>query len=104
MSYSRKFVKPKDSTRTPLMVQTVKNLPAMQALQETGSIPGLGRSLAEETGYSLQYSCLENPWTKEPAVHGVTVSHIQLNEGSRTAFLESTIYSWWSEDQETIWV
>ena len=24
------------------------------------SIPGLGRSLGEESGYSLQYSCLEN--------------------------------------------
>ena len=98
MSYSSKLVKSKDCTRTPLMIQTVKNLPAMQALQETGSIPGLGRSLAEENGYSLQYSCLENPWTKEPAVRGVTVSHIQLNEGSRAVFLESAIYSWWSED------
>ena len=26
-----------------------------------GSIPGLGRSLAEGIGYPLQYSCLENP-------------------------------------------
>ena len=26
-----------------------------------GSIPGLGRSPGEGTGYPLQYSCLENP-------------------------------------------
>ena len=34
----------------------VKDLPAMQ---EMGSIPGLGRSPGEENGYPLQYSCLE---------------------------------------------
>ena len=27
---------------------------------DSGSIPGLGRSLGEGNGYSLQYSCLEN--------------------------------------------
>ena len=31
------------------------------AMQETGSIPGLGRSPGEGIGYPLQYSCLENP-------------------------------------------
>ena len=30
-----------------------------------GSIPGLGRSPEEGNGYSLQYSCLENPMGKE---------------------------------------
>ena len=28
---------------------------------DLGSIPGSGRSPAEENGSSLQYSCLENP-------------------------------------------
>ena len=28
---------------------------------DPGSIPGLGRSPGEETGYPFQYSCLENP-------------------------------------------
>ena len=28
---------------------------------DPGSIPGLGRSLGEGNGDSLQYSCLENP-------------------------------------------
>ena len=35
----------------------IKNPPAMQA--GLGSIPGLGRSLGEGTGYPLQYSGLE---------------------------------------------
>ena len=36
----------------------VKNLPAVQ---ETGSMPGSGRSPGEGNGNPLQYSCLENP-------------------------------------------
>ena len=38
------------SDRTSLVVQTVKNLPAMQ------EIPGLGRSTGEGIGYPIQYS------------------------------------------------
>ena len=44
----------------------VKNLPAML---ETWFNPGLGRSLGERKGYSLQYSGLENSMD---SVHGVT--------------------------------
>ena len=33
---------------------------------DLGLIPGSGRSLGEGNGNPLQYSCLENPWTKEP--------------------------------------
>ena len=36
----------------------VKNLPANTG--DTGSIPGLGRSLGEGNAYPLQYSCLGN--------------------------------------------
>ena len=57
------------------MTQTVKNLPANAG--DVGSIPGLGRSLAEENGYPLQYSCLENALGREawqPTVHGVAES------------------------------
>ena len=44
------------------MAQWVKNLPAMQELEENvDSIPGLGGSLGEANGNPLQYSCLENP-------------------------------------------
>ena len=52
-----------------LVVQTVKNLPAMQEtwvqsldcnVGDVGSIPGLGRSPGEGNGNPFQYSCLEN--------------------------------------------
>ena len=54
-----------------LIVQLVKNLPAMQ------EIPVSGRSAGEGIGYPLQCSCLENPrdggawWA---AIFGVTQS------------------------------
>ena len=44
-------------------------------MQETGSIHGSGRSLGEENGYPLQYSCLENHTDRGAwwaTVHGVT--------------------------------
>ena len=37
---------------------------------DLGSIPGLGRSLGEVNGYSLQYSCLENSNGEEPGRGG----------------------------------
>ena len=42
---------------------------------DSGSIPGLGRSLGEGNGNLLQYSCLENPMDRgawRATVHGVT--------------------------------
>ena len=33
---------------------------------DSGSIPGLGRSLGERNGNPLQYSCLENPMDRGP--------------------------------------
>ena len=45
---------------------------------DPASIPGSGRSPGEENGYTLQYSCLGNPWTEEPGrlhtVHGAAES------------------------------
>ena len=38
---------------------------------DPGSIPGLGRSPGEGNGNSLQYSCLENPWTEEPGSYSL---------------------------------
>ena len=35
-------------------------------VRDMGSIPRLGRSIGEENGNLLQYSCLENPWTEGP--------------------------------------
>ena len=52
-----------------LVPQLVKNVPAMQ---ETGSIPGLGRSPGEGKGYPLQYSGLEN--SMDSIVHGIEES------------------------------
>ena len=44
------------------VAQWVKNLPAMQELEENAdSIPGSGGSLREANSNPLQYSCLENP-------------------------------------------
>ena len=40
----------------------VKNPPASEGgVRDTGSIPGLGRSLGGGHGNPLQYSCLESP-------------------------------------------
>ena len=54
----------------------VKNLPANAGdTEDTGLIPGSGKSPGEGNGNPLQYSCLENPWTEEPGratVQGVT--------------------------------
>jgi len=33
---------------------------------DLGLIPESGRSPGNRNGYPLQYSCLENPWTKVP--------------------------------------
>ena len=35
-------------------------------IQDTGLIPGSGRSPGEGNGDPLQYSCLENPMDEEP--------------------------------------
>ena len=52
-------------------------------VRDLGSIPRSGRSSGEWIGYSLQYSCLENPmdiaaW--QATVHGVTKSWIRLSD------------------------
>ena len=61
--------------RSALVAQMVKNPPAMQKIQVQSQ--GSGRFPGEGNGYSLQYSCLENPtdggaW--QATVHGVTKS------------------------------
>ena len=45
---------------------------------DLGLIPGLGRSPGEETGYSLQYSGLEN--SMDCVVHGVAKSRTRLSD------------------------
>ena len=50
--------------------------------EDTGSIPGLGRSHGEGNSNPLQYSCLENSMDRGAwwaTVYGVTKSWIQLS-------------------------
>ena len=50
---------------------------------DLGSIPGLGRSPGEETGYPLQYSCLENSMDRgawRATVYGVAKSWTRLSD------------------------
>ena len=49
-----------------LVAQMVKDPPAMG--ETWGLIPELVRSPGKGNGNSLQYSCLEIPWTEEPGV------------------------------------
>ena len=68
----------------------VKNLPANAG--DLSSIPGLGRSLGEGHGNSLQYSCLENSMDRgawQATVHGIA----QLSDWARTrvTHLDKTI-------------
>ena len=58
-----------------LVTQLVKDPLAMQDL---GSIPGLGRSPGEGKDYPLQHSGLEN--SMDCIVHGVTKSWTRLND------------------------
>ena len=53
------------------------------AVQETDSIPGLGRSPEEGNGNPPQYSCLENPMDGEAwwaTVHRVAKSWTRLSD------------------------
>ena len=66
---------------TSLVAQMVKNLPA---IQETGFDPWSGRSPGEgNSGYPLQYSCLENSMDRGTwwaTVRGVTKSRTRLSD------------------------
>ena len=45
---------------------------------DLGSIPGLGRSLGEENGNPLQYSCLKNPTDR--GAWGATVYWVEKSQ------------------------
>ena len=45
----------------------IRNLPANAGdIGDMGLISGLGKFPGRGSGNTLQYSCLENPWTEEP--------------------------------------
>ena len=48
---------------------------------DLGSIPGLGRSLGEENGNPLQYSCLKNPTDRGAwwAVYSIVSQRVRYN-------------------------
>ena len=54
---------------------------------DLGSIPGLGRSLGEGSGYPLQYSGLEN--SMDCIVHGVTKSQYLKQDKEEGAVFEA---------------
>ena len=70
------------------MAQLVKNLPANAGdARDTVLIPGLGRSLGEGNGNSLQYSCLGNPTDRGPwraTVRGIAKSWTRLSTHTHT--------------------
>ena len=76
------------SVRASPVVLVVENLPAIQETrQDSGSIPGLGRSPAEGNGSPLQYSCLENamdkgawrdsPWGRKRVGHNLAAKQMK---------------------------
>ena len=66
----------------------VKNLPAYaETPRDMGSIPGLGRSLAEGNGNALHYSCLGNPMDRgawRAPVPGVSESDLTEHTSTET--------------------
>ena len=66
--------------RASQVALVVKNPPTNAG--DSGSIPGLGRSLGGEHGNPLQYSSLENPMDREAwwtMVHKVAKNRTRLN-------------------------
>ena len=63
------------------VVVVIKNPPTNA--EDTGLIPGSGRSLGGGHGNPLQYSCLENPTNRGAwwvTVHGVAKSQTRLSD------------------------
>ena len=80
ISFSRGSSQPGIESMSPALIgrqifTTVPPKNPLAILENTGSIPGLGRSLREGNGKPLQYSCLRNGMDSGDwwaAAHGVT--------------------------------
>ena len=59
-------------------------------VEDLGSIPVLGRSPGERTGYSLQYSGLEN--SMDCIVHGVAKSQTRLSNFHFQIHIDMCVY------------
>ena len=69
------------------MVLVVKNVPAIAGdVRDSSLIPGLGRAPGVGNGNPIQYSCLENPWTEEPA-------RLQFHEATELTRLSERIHA-----------
>ena len=63
---------------------------------DAGSTPGLGRSLGEGKGNSLQYSCLEKYHVpSQGTVHGVTKSQTCLSNWAQNIIMKTRVLSVW---------
>ena len=62
----------------------VRNPPANAGdAEDTGSVPGSGRSPGEGNGNPLHYTCLKNPMDRgawRATLHGVTKNRTQLSD------------------------
>ena len=81
--------------KASLMAQWVKNLPAVQEIQET-RIWSLGqeKSPGEGNGNSVQYSCLESPMDRgawQDTVYGVIKNQTWLSDRQGPAELPATL-------------
>ena len=72
---------------------------------DPGFIPGLGRSLGEGNGYSLQYSCLGKPTDRgvwRATIHGVakgSATTEQLNNSKAKSWEQQ--WSCWGQDEKS---
>ena len=75
------------------MVLVVKNPPTNAGdTRNSGSIPESGRSLGEEKGNPLQYSCLENPMDRgawQATVHRVS-KQLDMTEATEYTHTEAS--------------
>lgn len=76
----------------------MKNLPANADVRDVGSIPGSGRSLREQNGYPLWYSCLGKSMDRGAwwaTVHGAAESDVTEHNNSDNLryILNTTIWA-----------
>ena len=92
--------------RIPSFQRKVLGIPGGSAVKksacnagDTGWIPESGRSPGVGNGNPLQASCLENPWTEEPA--GLQFMGSQSQTQPRTSTKQSTNHTSYQLDSET---